>query len=167
MNIRQIICILCFSLPRLKSVSIYSVIFTRAPPHSIEKLFMQCRSKCRNIQKPAINMHGSLSLQFTKQLVILPSYKRAVEATDCFDTRSGFRFTVHNKHMSRFKIKSSKAPKFSFTPSAVGAHMQRGGTEQTAALSEIITHRIVNQNLFWRGGQRREAKQLPSVQSSQ
>lgn len=127
MNIRSIICILCLSLPHLKSVSIHSLIFTRQPPHTIEKLFMRCRSKCTNIQKPAINMHVSLSLQFTKQLVILPSYKRAVEATDCFDTRSGFRFTVHNKHMSRFKIKSSEASTFSLTSSAVGARMQSGG----------------------------------------
>lgn len=94
-------------------------------------------------------MHVSLSLQFTKQLVILPSYKRAVEATDCFDTQSGFRFTVHNKHMSRFKIKSSKASTFSFTPSAVGARMQRGCTEQTAALSEIITHENCKSKFVW------------------
>lgn len=126
MNIRQIICIAQMRrrLPPLKSVSVHSLIFTRAAPHSIEKLFMRRRSKCRNIQKSAINMHVSPSLQFTKQLVILPSHKRAAEATDCFDTRSGFRFTVHNKHMSRFKIKSSQASAFSFTPPAVGARVE-------------------------------------------
>lgn len=64
------ICILSLSLPHLKSVSINSLIFTWALPHSIDKLFMQYRLKCRNIQKPDINMHVSLSLQFTKQLVI-------------------------------------------------------------------------------------------------
>lgn len=106
---------------------------------------MRCWSKCRNIQKPAINMHVSLSLQFTKQLVILPSYKRAVEATDCFDTQSGFRFTVHNKHMSRFKIKSSEASTFSFTSSAEGARMQ----SRMAALWKIITHENCKSKFVW------------------
>lgn len=83
-------------------------------------------------------MHVAASLQFTKQLVIFGSYKRAVEAPDCFDNRSGFRFTVHNKHMRGFKIKSSQASTFSFTSSAVD--MQSSSTEQTVALLEIITH---------------------------
>lgn len=52
--------------------------------------------------KSTINMHVSLSPQFTKQLIISPRYKSAVVATDCFDTPSGSRFIVHNKHMSRF-----------------------------------------------------------------
>lgn len=52
--------------------------------------------------KSAINMHASPSLQFTKQLITSPGNKSAAEATDCLDTPSGFRFIVHNKHMSRF-----------------------------------------------------------------
>lgn len=69
----------------------------------------------RQYLKFPINMHVLLSLQFTKQLVILPSSKTAMEATDCFDTPSGFRFIVHNKHMSGFWMKSSNASTSSFT----------------------------------------------------
>lgn len=58
--------------------------------------------KMKGHPKAPINMHVLLSLQFTKQLIILPCNKSAAEATDCFDTPSGFRFIVHNKHMSRF-----------------------------------------------------------------
>lgn len=110
-------------LPPLKSVNIQGLIFTRGPPHSIEKLFMRrSRSKCRSIQKSAINMHVSPSTQFTKQLVIF-IHKRRAKATDCFYTRSGFRFTVHNKHMRSFKIKSSQASTFSYASYTVGLHV--------------------------------------------
>lgn len=71
--------------------------------------------------KSAINMYVSPSRQFTKQLIISPGNKSAAEATDCFDTASGFRFIVHNKHMSRFWMKSSNASTSSFTLSVVGA----------------------------------------------